>query len=193
MYFSPLLLLTSDLNHNKKIARIVSSNFQHFKTRNLKLYETTTTQDLQSLHVILYIESLLLKIYIDASQCNFNTVNKPKLLPQIDEWRLREKIKKILSTIKRACIETVNIYDSSTNLEKIQGDSEWDLPSDPDFWHVSVMEKFATRIHMCISFLEKDILLGKNNEMQNKLDDIVKSTENIHGQLKEYIRLVNSI
>jgi hypothetical protein len=198
MYFNPLLLITNDFDHNKKIGNLVYNNYEQFNQQKIKCFETLPDSTIQkkSLYDLLFIESILVKIYHDCSLCDFNVLNSS--IQQIDNWRLREKIKKILAHTRSQFVNTIHSFDSSQHLKLVTNDTNWDIDEHktPHEWNGVLLDKifiFVTHIYTFIEILEIDLLSSKNNEMFYLIPIVIESTKNIHKDVKDYIRLVNSI
>lgn len=198
MYFNPLLLITSDYQHNKKVANTIYQNFEHLNQEKIKCFETLPDHTIQKkfLYDLLLIETNLVKIYHDFALCDLNVLNNN--ISQLDMWRLREKTKVTLAHTRTQFANTIHNYDSSQHLNMVTTDSNWDISENntPHEWNKKLLEKifiYVTHIYTFIEILERDILSNKNNEFVSLIPAVIESTKCIHKYVKDYIRLVNSI
>ena len=109
MYYYPFWLLTPDETRNLSVADRIEEELDRFARQRLAFWTELEDQNLQpaetkeSFEGLLDIQREIDGMYLDVARCNLAVLNGP--LPQVDHFRIKDKVKKLMGSLRRRCID----------------------------------------------------------------------------------------
>ena len=112
MYYYPFLLLTEDDVRNATIADLLDDQALESIALKKALYNSLPdNMPIRALYDLLDIEAVMNKLLCDILRANVNVLKKT--LPDIDNWRVKDKLKRSLTMLRRKSVDILHTYDDS--------------------------------------------------------------------------------
>jgi hypothetical protein len=215
MYYFPFLLLTEDDIRNGTIADLFEDDMIDTLAYKKLLYESLPDDmPIRSLTDLSDIQLTVNKILCETLRSNMNVLKKP--LPEIDNWRIKDKLKRSLTMLRRKCADILHTYDNYTFSDLLRKPDMWeDHPhfhvTRPIDWNTVFLNRISDiHRHVCklveileIKLLLKNVMLKKteynetnltnDTNLMNSTAKILEACRFIHRETKEYIRLIDSL
>jgi hypothetical protein len=211
MYTFPFLLLTADDVRNGNIADMFDEEIsQHLASRK-SFFETLPDElPVEHLQDILSIEVLLGNIFSDMCKCNMNILSSD--LPEMDIWRVRERVKRLLTLLRRKSVDLIHPFDNFTFSDKVKKHDLWEdndaiFSGQPENWNALVLTRIS-EIHQNVTrfanemtprllvynqVLKQSDSVDKEREAMDKIEKMVDTTRSIGREVKDYLRLIGSL
>jgi hypothetical protein len=214
MYQYPFLLLTEDDVRNSTIADMIEEDMLETSLLKKNLYNRLPDSiDVKKLYDLLEIQVIMTKMLCDFFRSHMNVLHRD--LPEIDIWRIKEKLKRTLTVTRRNCADLLHNYDGYVFGDTLRKLDLWeDHPvlrdAKPQKWNNHFLNRISDiHRHMYrLCLVLEDILLLQNQQLKsvdnkgrdnqdhianiNSLGKITEACRTIHKEVKDYIRLVDS-
>src|SRR5690242_14634433 len=110
MYQYPFLLLTEDDARNSALADLIEDDMLETSMLKKDLYSRLPDSiDVKKLYDLLEIQVIMTKMLCDIFRSHMNVLLHD--LPEIDIWRIKEKLKRTLTITRRKCADILHNYD----------------------------------------------------------------------------------
>lgn len=216
MYQFPLLLLTEDDVRNSALADMFEDELIDTVKIQKALYDSLMeNMPIRSLYDLMEINVIMTKILCDIFRSHMNVLNKE--LPEIDIWRVKERLKRTLTIIRRKSTDILHTYDDYLFGDTLRKTELWeDNPSvkssKPYEWNANFLNRISDihkHMHRLTITIEPRLLVKtqqlKSLENQddtavndytetiNSLPKILEACRGIHKEIKDYVRLIDSL
>lgn len=217
MYQFPFLLLTEDDARNSALADLIEDDLLETNILKKNLYKRLPNElQIKSLYDLLAIQDIMTKILCEIFRSHMNVLNKD--LPEINVWRIKEKLKRTLTITRRKSADILHNYDGYAFGDTLRKLDLWeDHPvlkgTKPHEWNANFLNRISD-IHrhmyrLCIVL--EDLLLLQNQQLKtsddksdtldkldhnvitNSLGKILDACRAIHKEVRDYVRLVDSL
>lgn len=218
MYHYPLLLLTADDIRNNAIADLLEDDLHLYVATKKQLYSTLpdTFVYKKQLYDNLEFRKISEQMLFDVFRSNMNVLTTT--LPDIDNWRIKDKLKRMLTVMRRKSQDFIYPHDDDWNFsDKLNKSDLWEghdsftakdgTPSQMNsvllnrlsdvHKHVyKIAETCELRIYernICLTNPDKSRMSDETISMIDNVGKMTESLRSINKELKEYIRLVDSL
>lgn len=210
MFAHPLLLLTANGERNRRIAEILEAEVQHEYSTKASYYGDLPSQkfDVAALVNLCAMEKSMCVLVVAAFRTKLDSLNLD--LPDIDFWRLKEKVKKCLSSIRRTSAGITHVFDDGDFTAKVGEHESWD--EHPSFtnaasndrarliqWNALLLNRVSDvhrALHYWISDRERRLLIASSPDQRLPAgaDEVIAELiRTVTRELNEYYRMVNGL
>jgi len=210
MYQYPLLLLTGDDVRNATLADLLEDEMIDTTKLKKKFYDNLTDDmPLRNLYDLVEIEVIMTKMICDIFRSHMNVMHKD--LPNMDRWRLKERLKRTLTIVRRRCSDILHTFDDYSFGDTLRKLELWEencsrKDSTPEEWNANFLNRVSDihrHLFRYITVIEPRLLV-RNQQLKtsdgSEYDDAVNSISKtleacrtIYKEIKDYVRLVDSL
>jgi hypothetical protein len=148
MYTYPYLLITLDNVRNVAIANLLEEESNREMEYKKQMYENLSdTTVIKELYRLIDINNVMNKMLIDVLQSHITiffissyTSSSSLSMSEMDVWRVKERLKRLLTLMRKRCEDLYHNLDNDTFFEKsgVPGQSFANIVKDVDEWEGAV-------------------------------------------------------
>lgn len=194
MYCYPFYLVTDNASRNRNLAELIATGQKNQLAFKLDLYSSLPEQSQhKGLYDLLELERSLTGSLCDVLRVDYSVLGAN--LPKIDHWRVEEKAKQVLSTIRAVARAMPQHHNDITKLLSTGDWGETPLET-PGRWNDLILMRVADMHRHVALFVENaniTLLTGQNADENALVVKVLEGWRTIAREIKEFTRLVASL
>ena len=200
MYQFPFLLLTSDEVRNNVLADMINDELETYKISERKFIdELPDSIAKKPLIDLADTEIILTQLLLDTFRSRMNVLNSE--LPEIDYWRLKDKVKKLLTVMRRKSSELIHHSSDCKFIDLVKKVEMWEdaklfTSKTPIEWNQTVLNRISDIHHNVHNYIEtatRNCVHNQNPQIIFMSGQILEVMRVICREYKEYLRLIDSL
>lgn len=166
MYQYPFLLLTADDIRNSSIADMIEDEMTENTTIKNEFYTSLPSElPKKVLYDLLEIDNTMANIFVEIFRSNMNVLDSK--MPDIDVWRVKDKLKRLLTILRRKCPDITHPFDDFLFSDKIRKIDLWEdnkafNKETPSEWNAIFLNRISDihrHMYRLVNILEPRVLV----------------------------------
>ena len=201
MYYYPFWLLTPDETRNASVADRLEEESDRFVEERSELFGLLKDPETKgSLESLTEFQKEADAMFFCVARCNLSILASP--LPQVDHLRIKDKIKKLMSSLRRRCVDFDHPWQTAAWADDVYSSGKWEGSSafttdDPCAWNSVFLARLSAlhhHLYLLRTALEPRLLAGLNgNSGSVNVTQVLNTCRKISSLVKEYSRFIDSL